>query len=85
MLCGFTNVHFEKKQKHLKSSYSVSWGPITFEEFVIILLYYFICPLLQIQIEVHIGLNHPFFVGYGATFYVDDSIETDEFVKNNND
>ena len=39
-----------KKKSHLKSSYSASWGPITVEEFVIILLYYFICPMLQIQI-----------------------------------
>ena len=36
------------------------------KNFIIILLYYLICPLLQIQIEVHIGLNHPFIVGYGA-------------------
>ena len=41
VLCGFTNVYFEKKS-HLKSSYSASWGPITVEEFCnyIALLFY---------------------------------------------
>ena len=51
-----------KKNSHLKSSYSASWSIIV----VIIFLYYFICSVLQIQIYGHIGLNHPFIVGYGA-------------------
>ena len=42
VLCGFTNVYFEKKTSHLESSYSANWAPITVEEFCnyIALLFY---------------------------------------------
>ena len=42
VLCGFTNVYFEKSS-HLKSSYSASWVSITVEAFCNCIVLYVHC------------------------------------------